>query len=129
MNTYFTAFKKCLDFKSKTNREDFLLFASIDTIFVMAAYGADMIFMKKSFFVTIYVLLTCVPRCAICIRRLHDTGKSGWWLLMTLIGFPILIPLFFHCTFDVMTPFILIEGIVSVFMMYLYLLPSKNMVS
>lgn len=26
-----------------------------------------------------------VPSIAIAIRRLHDTGKSGWWLLIVLI--------------------------------------------
>ena len=25
-------------------------------------------------------LILFVPGLAVCIRRLHDTGKSGWWL-------------------------------------------------
>jgi len=26
-----------------------------------------------------------IPSIAVCIRRLHDIGRSGWWLLLALI--------------------------------------------
>ena len=32
----------------------------------------------------IWILVTIVPALAVLVRRLHDTGKSGWW---ALIGF------------------------------------------
>lgn len=32
----------------------------------------------------IWILVTIVPAFAVLVRRLHDTGKSGWW---ALIGF------------------------------------------
>jgi uncharacterized membrane protein YhaH (DUF805 family) len=32
----------------------------------------------------IWILVTIVPALAVLVRRLHDTGKSGWWVL---IGF------------------------------------------
>lgn len=41
--------------------------------------------------------VTLVPFAAACVRRLHDAGRSGWWLLLslTIIG---LLPLFiFFC--------------------------------
>jgi uncharacterized membrane protein YhaH (DUF805 family) len=33
----------------------------------------------------IYGLAVLIPGIAVGIRRLHDTGKSGWWLLIGLI--------------------------------------------
>ncbi len=33
----------------------------------------------------IYSLAVLLPGIAVGIRRLHDTGKSGWWLLIALI--------------------------------------------
>ena len=30
-------------------------------------------------------LALIIPTLAVCIRRLHDTGRSGWWLLIGLI--------------------------------------------
>ena len=32
----------------------------------------------------VWILLTIVPAVAVLVRRLHDTGKSGWW---ALVGF------------------------------------------
>jgi len=32
----------------------------------------------------IWILITIVPAIGVLVRRLHDTGKSGWW---ALIGF------------------------------------------
>ena len=37
----------------------------------------------------IWSLVTLVPSMAMCVRRLHDVGKSGWfylWVLLPLIG-------------------------------------------
>ena len=33
----------------------------------------------------IFALLLIIPNIAVAVRRLHDTGRSGWWLLLALI--------------------------------------------
>jgi uncharacterized membrane protein YhaH (DUF805 family) len=33
----------------------------------------------------IYALAVLIPGLAVGVRRLHDTGRSGWWLLIALI--------------------------------------------
>ena len=33
----------------------------------------------------IYYLVTLLPTLAVGARRLHDTGRSGWWLLLWLV--------------------------------------------
>ncbi|MBO4265736.1 MAG: DUF805 domain-containing protein [Lachnospiraceae bacterium] len=33
----------------------------------------------------IWSLAVLLPGLAVCVRRLHDIGKSGWWLLLALI--------------------------------------------
>jgi len=33
----------------------------------------------------VYSLATLLPGIAVAMRRLHDTGRSGWWLLLVLI--------------------------------------------
>lgn len=45
-------------------------------------------------FAWIWSLVTLVPSLAICVRRLHDVGKSGWWylwFLLPIIGWIILL--------------------------------------
>ena len=36
---------------------------------------------------TVLSLILLVPGLAVCIRRLHDTGRSGWWYLLVLIPY------------------------------------------
>ena len=46
----------------------------------------------------LYALAVLVPNVAITARRLHDTGRSGWWLPLGIIPTPlVLIILFFVC--------------------------------
>jgi len=45
---------------------------------------------KLSFFGIFYIrilysLAIFIPSLAVGVRRLHDTGRSGWWLLISLI--------------------------------------------
>ncbi len=36
---------------------------------------------------TLFLLATLVPSIAVGIRRLHDTNRSGWWILIALVPF------------------------------------------
>ena len=40
-----------------------------------------------------YFILGMIPALAVCVRRLHDINRSGWWQLITLtiIGIILLI--------------------------------------
>ena len=33
----------------------------------------------------IWIFVTILPALAVLVRRLHDTGKSGWWVVLGLI--------------------------------------------
>jgi uncharacterized membrane protein YhaH (DUF805 family) len=42
----------------------------------------------------IWIFVTIVPALAVLVRRLHDTGRRGWWALIgliPLIGFIVLL--------------------------------------
>ena len=48
-------------------------------------------------FATLYMLAVLIPFLAVGVRRLHDTNRSGWWLLIgfvPLIGSIVLIVFF-----------------------------------
>ena len=33
----------------------------------------------------VWTLVNLLPGLTICIRRLHDTGRSGWWIFISLV--------------------------------------------
>tara|TARA_B100001989_G_scaffold134802_1_gene95459 strand:- start:252 stop:653 length:402 start_codon:yes stop_codon:yes gene_type:complete len=39
------------------------------------------------FSIIIYFLIHLIPSIAVTVRRLHDTGKSGWLYLLTIIPY------------------------------------------
>jgi uncharacterized membrane protein YhaH (DUF805 family) len=38
-------------------------------------------------FQSLYSLAVLIPSIAVTVRRLHDTGRTGWWILINLIPF------------------------------------------
>ena len=38
-------------------------------------------------FSTVLVLILFIPSLSVCVRRLHDTGRSGWWYLIIFIPY------------------------------------------
>jgi uncharacterized membrane protein YhaH (DUF805 family) len=49
-------------------------------------------------FSSIWSLLTSLPLLAMGVRRLHDTDRSGWWWLLSLILIGIIILIVFWCS-------------------------------
>ena len=45
----------------------------------------------------LYELVALIPLIALAIRRLHDSGHSGWWYLLTLTGIGSIVLLVWFC--------------------------------
>src|SRR5690242_16876709 len=74
-----TCLNKYADFKGRAARPEFWWFAL--ATFVVSAVLNQIIPMLGALF-SLAVLL---PSLAVAARRLHDIGKSGWFLLLLLI--------------------------------------------
>ena len=75
------------NFAGRARRAEYWWFtlANIIAIIVLALLMAAV----KIFIVlyVIYALALIIPSIAVTIRRLHDTDKSGWWILIGLVPF------------------------------------------
>ncbi len=90
---------KYATFSGRAARSEYWWFAlfsviasSILTVIDTAIFGSDFGVLGP-----IFSLAVLVPSIAVGVRRLHDLGRSGWWLLIILIpliGFLILLYFF-----------------------------------
>jgi uncharacterized membrane protein YhaH (DUF805 family) len=67
------------DFKGRSRRSEYW-WAYLFTLLVSGVIAAIIPALAG-----VWSLATLVPSIAVSVRRLHDIGKSGWWLLLALI--------------------------------------------
>jgi len=89
MEYFIGALKKYADFSGRARRTEYWMFILIYTIInvIFAVLGLDTLSVIVS-------LILLVPSISIAARRLHDTGRTGWWQLLFLIpiiGFIVLV--------------------------------------
>ena len=103
MNWYLEVLKKYAVFDGRAQRAEywyFFLFSMIISLVFVAIDIATGSFNQESGFGLlsgIYTLAVLIPTIAVGVRRLHDTNRTGWWMLLALvplIGFIVLIVFF-----------------------------------
>ena len=78
--------KKYAVFTGRARRAEFWYFVLFNIIVSIVLSIISGIFRDKSNILgSIYSLAVLIPSIAVGVRRLHDIGKSGWWLLISLI--------------------------------------------
>jgi len=91
MNWYLEVFKKYAVFSGRARRKEywyFLLFNIIISIVLAVIDGVTGTFSAETdmgLLGGLYTLAVLIPGLAVSVRRLHDTDRSGWWLLIYLI--------------------------------------------
>src|ERR1700694_291507 len=91
MNWYLQALKKYADFSGRARRREYwfyILFYLIIMIVLMICDGFIGTTMQGAgigILTGIYALAVLIPTLAVTVRRLHDTGRSGWWIFIQLV--------------------------------------------
>ena len=89
MKEYIDVLKKWKDFDGRARRREYWMFVLFMAIFAIVASIIDAILGTICVFVGIYYLAMLLPMIAVSIRRMHDIGKSGWWLFRNTWGFAV----------------------------------------
>lgn len=97
MSAISTCLRKYATFSGRATRHEFWMFYLFMNIvlYVPLLIGLSLLTDDSTagagiFFIVISIILTIglvIPLLAVCVRRLHDIGQSGSYLLMSLIPF------------------------------------------
>ena len=85
MNWYLAVLKKYAVFSGRAHREEFWMFVLFNIIIGFACGVIDWVLGLPSILETIYGLGVLIPVIAVSVRRLHDTGRSGFWIFIGLV--------------------------------------------
>lgn len=79
MNWYLEVLKKYAVFEGRARRKEYWCFVVINAIIVAVlerAFSADT--------ASLYQLLVLLPALGVAVRRMHDVGKSWWYMLIPI---------------------------------------------
>ena len=92
--------KQFSDFKGRARRKEYWMYSLFQGVIGFSLYLISFIFFtnildysnEKGLYSSlllfvIFLMLHIIPNIAITVRRLHDTGKSGWWYFLSLIPY------------------------------------------
>lgn len=91
MHYYFDCFKKYATFSGRATRKEFWMFFLFNVIILMVLNAIDTVMGTAvpeagfGLLSGIYYLVILLPSLAVAVRRLHDIGNSGWWILIGII--------------------------------------------
>ncbi|MFF4874141.1 DUF805 domain-containing protein [Streptomyces sp. NPDC003444] len=84
MNWYLDVLKKYAVFSGRARRKEFWMFQLFNIIAVIILSILDSI-LGIQILSLVYTLAVFLPSLGVSVRRLHDTGRSGWWILIALV--------------------------------------------
>ena len=92
MSWFIGALKKYAVFEGRARRKEYWFFVLFYVIFAFGMALVDVIAgtmyygaVTGGLLSGLYALAMLIPSISVTVRRLHDTGRSGWWVLIGLI--------------------------------------------
>ncbi|MFT7652779.1 MAG: uncharacterized membrane protein YhaH (DUF805 family) [Limisphaerales bacterium] len=85
MHWYLDVLKNYAVFQGRASRQQYWMFLLFNLIVTIATVFLDSMVGANGILVLLYPLAVLIPSIAVAIRRLHDTDRSGWWLLIALV--------------------------------------------
>ena len=85
MDWYLGVLKKYAVFDGRARRKEYWMFLLFNVVIVAALAIVGRVIGLDGTLRALYTLGVLIPGLAVSVRRLHDTGRSGWWLLVVFV--------------------------------------------
>ena len=83
MDWYLKALKQYADFNGRARRSEYWYF-TLFNILISFAIGFISVLIGLPSLGALYSLAVLIPGIAVGVRRMHDVGKSGWFILIPI---------------------------------------------
>ena len=85
MKFYLKVLQNYATFKGRASRSEYWYFVLFNIIFsIVLGFVSGIVDLPILY--TIYSLVLLIPSIAVAVRRMHDVGKSGWFILIPIYG-------------------------------------------
>ena len=85
VNWYTTVLQKYAVFQGRARRKEYWMFFLGNFIITVVLTILSNLISLLAILYVLYYLAVLIPSIAVGVRRLHDIGKSGFWILIVLI--------------------------------------------
>lgn len=85
MNWYLKCLRLYFNFSGRARRKEYWMFTLFNFLISFVISLVETLLYGNTIIMYIYSIALLLPGLAVCIRRLHDVGKSGWMYLICLI--------------------------------------------
>ncbi|MER5027985.1 DUF805 domain-containing protein [Pantoea anthophila] len=83
---YLGVLKKYAVFTGRARRKEYWMFTLFNILIAFLLGILETIIGAGDILSNLYSLAVLIPGIAVGVRRLHDTDRSGWWLLLPIVN-------------------------------------------
>ncbi|MES2315444.1 MAG: DUF805 domain-containing protein [Patescibacteria group bacterium] len=129
MQEYKTVLKKYAVFRGRASRREYWMFILFNIIATIIAAIVDVVLgthkvstsggSSGGLVQSLYSLAVFIPSIAVGVRRLHDTSRSGWWMLLPFAGVIFLLVMFYNIALGAIVAIIaMLVGVIVTLVFY-----------
>ena len=77
--------QKYASFSGRARRTEYWMFFLVYFVIALVIGVVEGLLSIGGYLTGIFALVHLLPSLGVTVRRLHDTGRSGWWILLSFI--------------------------------------------
>ena len=86
MDWYLKVLRNYVGFSGRARRKEYWMFFLVNILVAMVLGFIDRVAGTGAILSNLYSLALLIPGIAVGVRRMHDTDRSGWWLLLPIVN-------------------------------------------